>query len=234
MVKLGGVNRRMPALVANASQLVDPDGLIHADWKVSGRHTTIQPGVTLNFAAGYRLRVYDDLRAIGTEADSIRFSGTDWEGIYADPDTDGTVEMSYCVVEHTAIGHTGLSISGNALGGRHSVRHTVFRDCPGVGLWVLFSLMDLSNIRVEGCETGLNLFETQGRVEELELAHNDVGLRLESWNEDESSYLRRVLIRDSSLRGAIITSSSLTLENVTLRDNLDVVLQTVSSTSLEL
>ncbi|MFA7330212.1 MAG: hypothetical protein WC326_03975 [Candidatus Delongbacteria bacterium] len=235
LVKLGGAKRRMPALVANASQLVDPDGLLHADWKVSGRRTTILPGVTLNFAAGYGLQVYDDFRAIGSEADSIRFTGVNWTGIYAAPESDAQVELSHCVVEHTRTGVNGLTIYGGATGGRHSLHHLRVRDCPGaVGLSLSYSPLDLSHIRVEGCATGLYLYGNSGTMEDLELVGNGLGLRLWSLGWDGPALMRRVLISESPLQALSAQTCTMTLEDFTLRDNAGTALHVSGASSLEL
>lgn len=220
MVILDGAMRRMPALVANASQLADPDGRIHADWNVSGRRTTILPGVTLDFAAGYGLYVYHDLQAFGTETDSIRFTGTDWRGVYASIPSGRKVELSHCVIENSTQGGAALAIWGATGGLRNSIRHTSIRNGgTNTGLNLTGGLCDLDQVRIEDCNVGLYVFDEQGQMENLTLAGNDYGLVLDGLNWDETSWLRRLEVTGSSLYGVSTNSATVRLEHVTVRGN---------------
>ncbi len=214
LVKLRGVNRRMPALVANASQLLDPDGQIHADWKVTGRRTTILPGVTLSFAEGYGLLVNDDLRAIGTETDSIRFTGQNWDGIGASLSSGKRIELEHCVVENAH--NFGVVLSANGQEPRNAIRHSVVRNITYDGIAASIALLDLDEVLVEGCGVGLSLFNTQGRMEDLTLRDNDRGMesRGSAWSDD--SYMRRLLVEGTADVGLEFQQGSLKLENSTL------------------
>lgn len=74
---------------------------------------TLQPGVTLRFAAGNQLLVDTGgtLNAIGTLTSTIQFlreSANNWGGIYAD--TGSTVRLDYAVIDRAGAGTAGSAL----------------------------------------------------------------------------------------------------------------------------
>lgn len=226
LVMLKGAMRLMPATVVNASQLSDPDGKIHADWKVEGRRTTIRPGVTLDFAEGYGLELRDSFRALGTETDSIRFTGENWDGVvsYTLPGT-AQVELDYCVVENTRSGTSGISIQGTTADS-FTMSHSEIRDCAGsAGIRLYHVATTLEQVRVVSCNQGIYLFSNDFMsLEAVETAHNsDTGMWFASFalgELGETSRLRRLWIHDNDV-GLQCTFASLQLESSTICDNVD-------------
>ncbi len=105
---------------------------------------TIEPGVTIAFEqdAGFEFNNYDtwkgSLTAVGTEVDSIRFTGAlgmpgSWKGLLFDSD-DLRNKMSYCVVEYAG------GSSGDSYGiytsdeSRLALSHSLISRNNGVGM----------------------------------------------------------------------------------------------------
>lgn len=107
-------------------------------------HLTIEPGVTIAFeqGAGFEFNNYDtregSITALGTEADSIRFTGAlgvpgSWEGLLFDSD-DLRNKMSYCVVEYaggSSGDNYGIYTSDES---RLELTHSVIAHNSGVGM----------------------------------------------------------------------------------------------------
>jgi hypothetical protein len=64
----------------------------------AGQDLTLEPGVTVAFQGDYRLTVAGTMHAIGTEADSIRITGsTDWQRIRLENVSEPSA-FAYCVI----------------------------------------------------------------------------------------------------------------------------------------
>ena len=68
----------------------------------SGQTLTIEPGVEVNFQGHFKFIVNGNLQAVGTEADSIRFTtdtpSVGWKGIrFVGAESDGA--LAYCRIE---------------------------------------------------------------------------------------------------------------------------------------
>jgi len=73
----------------------------------AGQVLTIDEGVEVIFTGLHRLTVYGNIEAIGTEADSIRFTGDSWDSIRLE-DAPNYSRFEYCVI-------TGADIAINAI-----------------------------------------------------------------------------------------------------------------------
>jgi hypothetical protein len=223
ILKLMGADRTMPPLVASASQLVDPTGRIEADWKVTGQSCTILPGVTLDFAQDFGLIVFDDLFAQGTEEDSIRFTGTSWNGVQSALGADDHMELDYCVVENTRSFVSALSILGTAGGERSTVRHTRIRNAlNSQGLFGGFGAVDVDGLHVSQCAIGVYIYAMgAGTLRNVVCTDNaDYGLLMESSAWTAPSIVRNSLFTGNGEAGIRLNNSTLRLEQVTSADNV--------------
>jgi hypothetical protein len=203
---------------------VDPSGRIEADWKVAGQSCTILPGVTLDFAQDFGLIVFDDLFALGTEVDSIRFTGTSWNGVQSALAADERMEIDYCVFENTRGFGTALSILGTTGGERSTVRHTSIRHAPnGNGLFGGFGALDVDGLQVSHCGTGIYIYAMpEGSLRNIVSSNNTGnGLLLESTSWTAPSIVRNGLFTDNGDAGIRTANSTVRLEQVTSANNLE-------------
>lgn len=121
------------------------------DVKVTnGATLTIEPGVVIEFEAETSFEVTDDARlsAIGTEQDSIKFTGTEesdgwWDGVFFNKVTHPDNEMEYVIIEyaggasmHSSIPEAGLAIGRNLYEARMSLNNSTIRHSGGLGLFI--------------------------------------------------------------------------------------------------
>jgi len=98
----------------------------------------IEPGVEVIFTGHYRFKVFGQLLAEGTESDSIYFTALDTETgwhslrLLADPATNDTSKLSYCIVQH-----------GKATGGLESFDNMG----GGILIWEANAIISNSTIR---------------------------------------------------------------------------------------
>lgn len=114
----------------------------------NGATLTIEPGVVMEFESETALQITNDARlsAIGTEQDSIRFTGTTktagwWDGIYLYNATHPDNQMDYAVVEygggnafHNSVAPGNLVIGRSSYSAAISVNNSTFRQSGGVGV----------------------------------------------------------------------------------------------------
>jgi len=72
-----------------------------------GSNLIVQAGVEVVFTGNFQLTIYGLIQAIGTAADSVRFSGAAWNSIRLE-DTTQTSIFNYCVITGANIGITGI------------------------------------------------------------------------------------------------------------------------------
>lgn len=119
--------------IASNAQTSIPGGSVSGTWTLSGSPYNVQgsimipnastliiePGVTVNFESNYQLQVNGSLQAVGTETDSIIFTGANttlgWQGIRF-PNTSTTNDSSrfkYCRLQYGyATGSSSLANGG--------------------------------------------------------------------------------------------------------------------------
>jgi hypothetical protein len=221
IVELIGPSRRMPPVVATAAQLLDPSGRIEADWKVSGRTCTIHPGVTLDFGPDFGLRVSHNLNALGTEQDSIRFTGDQWEGIVSDPVAGTRLRMDHCVIENTRLNGTALLLHGGGTALESELQNLSIRGGNlGVGLDAQFGKVRVDGISVEGYARGIRgMFMEHMTLDHFSSRGNsEIGLQLIYCTLDESSSIRNGLIAGNGNYGLGVTNSDVLLDRVSIVD----------------
>jgi hypothetical protein len=221
IVELIGPSRRMPPVVASAAQLQDPSGRIDADWKVTGRSCTIQPGVTLNFGPDFGLRVLHNLIALGTDQDSIRFTGENWEGIVADPVAGTRVRMDRCVIDQPRNNGTALLVAGGNTALTCELRNLSIRNGDqGTGIEVLYGNMLLDGITVEGYDRGIRCMFLQHLTLEnfVSRGNAEAGVQLLSCTLDGTSRIRNGLVAGNGDYGVSVSITDAILERVTVVD----------------
>ncbi len=139
----------------------------------AGDSLLVEPGVVLTAQSGTRLNVYGKLIAVGTETDSIRFTGIDgglWEGIRLDTpdqsqfkycrisDTDGLNDyginavQSPVLIENSLLDNHRKAVNFSAVGTTEEpemiIRHSKVMNCTQHGILVT----DNSNVLIESCE----------------------------------------------------------------------------------
>jgi len=75
----------------------------------AGQTLTIMPGTLVYFPSSYFMTVYGQLEAVGTESDSILFTGSDlpgWYGIRFIGSQDVS-HLKYCIIEHGRMNQSG-------------------------------------------------------------------------------------------------------------------------------
>ncbi|MEX0905030.1 MAG: hypothetical protein WD028_04870 [Balneolaceae bacterium] len=116
----------------------------------NGATLTIEPGVIIEFEAETLFEVTDGakLSAIGTEQDSIKFTGTEknagwWDGVFFNRVTHPDNEMEYVIIEyaggasiHSSIPETGLAVGRSLYDARMSLNNSTIRHSGGLGLFI--------------------------------------------------------------------------------------------------
>jgi len=109
---------------------------------------TIEPGTVIEFEQDARLEIDDGaLIADGTEADSIRFTGTEqspgwWNGIYVSESADLNNQMNYVIVEYAGGLESSNTGSANVMVGRDrrdaqmAITNSTMRYSSNDGLYV--------------------------------------------------------------------------------------------------
>lgn len=139
----------------------------------AGDSLVVEPGVVLTAQSGTRLNVYGKLIAVGTDADSIRFTGIDgglWEGIRLDTpdqslfkycrisDTDGLNDyginavQSPVLIEYSLLDNHRKAVNFSAVGTTEQpemiIRESKVMNCTQHGILVTNN----SNVLIESCE----------------------------------------------------------------------------------
>jgi hypothetical protein len=143
--------------VLNANTVLTPEGgpyWVDGDILVPSDVTlTVEPGVTVLFRGSYYVKVEGTLTAIGTEADSIRFTSAlsqpqagDWSRIwFTDASADATLDRDGRFVGGSGIAYAEISYGGQiqfdasspyfAHNHVHHVTGTPPRDWPNGAVW---------------------------------------------------------------------------------------------------
>jgi hypothetical protein len=118
----------------------------------NGTSLTIQPGTTFLHTGHYSWIINGSLTAVGTAADSIRFtrqqpiSSHRWGGLRFTPTVPQQNQVSYCVVEDVYNSETGILGGGIYIVGNYlTVRHTRISRCQvvedGGGIYAYYATM---------------------------------------------------------------------------------------------
>lgn len=116
----------------------------------NGATLTIEPGTVVEFESETSLQITSDaiLSAIGTEEDSIKFTGTQqeagwWNGLFINSTTHPDNELEYVVIEygggsanHTSTAAANLAIGRSLHDAAISVNNSTLRHSGGLGLFI--------------------------------------------------------------------------------------------------
>jgi len=173
-----------------------------------GQTLIIEPGVEVIFTGHYRFKVFGQLLAEGTESDSIYFTAQDTETgwhslrLQADPLTNDTCKLSYCVIEYGK-GTLGLESYDNIGGGlliweaNATVAHSTIRNnlvsgtstygAVGGGVMIVYSnaLVQNCNIIHNEAESGAGMGLIWGNptIKNCLIANNMMSLNSPYWRE---------------------------------------------------
>ncbi len=135
----------------------------------------IEPGVTIDFANYPQLKVYGVLEAVGTEADSIRFTGPgQWRGV-AFHNPDAASHLTYCVLE--APGFQQIGISGSC---PHQFAHCALRNSgKGVNMWGTTGTLTFANCSITDCTVGMEVNDVASvTMTACHIGANDDGIKV--------------------------------------------------------
>jgi hypothetical protein len=237
IVELIGPSRRMPPVVTTADQLLDPSGRIDADWKVSGRSCTIQPGVTLDFGEGFGLRVQHNLIALGTEQDSIRFTGDNWEGVQLFPEAGTRARFAHCVFGGLRNNGAALNYFGGSSSLVTEVRNSTFRNGNnGYAIYAEFGKLEAVGILIDGGQIGIHGADLSQLVLEDFVIRGSSGFGLELFDcpLEEPSSLRKGLVAGNGSTGIQLDDCSGLLDRVSVVDNGSFGLATYGNSVIQL
>lgn len=120
------------------------------DLTLNGATLTIEPGTVLEFEANTRMSIVNDgrLSAVGTEQDSIRFSGASavpgyWDGIFIQDAVHPDNVLDYVVIEHgggsalhSSVDPANLVIGRLTYSSNITVSNSVMRHGAGAGMFL--------------------------------------------------------------------------------------------------
>jgi hypothetical protein len=158
------------SLQSTYSETIIPGGYVSGTWTAAGSpyliqgditvHTdstlNIQPGVEVNFQGHYTLTVNGFLQAVGTETDSILFTGTSWLGITFENAPDSS-HLTYCIVRD--VGMLFLSHGGiTCMNSNPVISHSRISNNQGQGEWGAGGIMlyNNSNANISRCNISDN------------------------------------------------------------------------------
>lgn len=141
-----------------------------------GATLTVEPGVTVRFAANSGMTIAGALQAVGTAADPVLFTGAvptagSWQGLsfYGSNSPQATGTLRYVAVEYGGFGAAGGSIYANSA--QVTISDSTLRRSAGAGLvlWLRASGSSITRSRIVE-NAGYGLYTPEGVARQAVLA----------------------------------------------------------------